>query len=267
MFCFFDVHAQYILAGCHQSGNYFIDIIPDTTLIGPYTHIPPQPPATYQIDIDGDNINDFELYSHGLWMNGGGGKQISIRSHRNFCQIALCCIDSCQVNIAKSLKKNDSINNTLIWSNDTLLYLSNASWSMPSYSCSYNGFINDSLGNYIAVRIISTLDTIYGWIKVTNVDWSSYTVQEFASNAHSYGIEDKKSDVSVYPIPTKDFVTIETQLPFYDLILYDQIGIEIIKQKLANMKTLLDLKNLRNGIYFIKCMRGNIIITKKIIKQ
>lgn len=265
--CFFNAHAQYVLAGRHQPGNNFIDIIPDTTLVGPYTHIPPQPPATFQIDIDADKINDFELYSLGVWVNSGGGQQISIRAHRNLCQIALCCIDTCQYKIAKSLQRNDTINKTLIWSNDTILYLSHTSWGMPAYSCFHNGFINDSLGNYLAVRIINTLDTIYGWIKVTNVDWSAYTVQEFASTSHSNSIEDIKNDFRVYPVPAKDVLTIETQIPFFNLILYNQFGIEILTKELKNLKTQVDLQDIKNGLYFIKLTRGNTVIIKKIIKQ
>jgi len=262
MLSFINGYTQYILAGHHQPGNYFFDIIPDTTLIGPNTHIPPQPPATYQIDINGDKINDFELYSLGYWMNGGGGTEISIRAHYNHCQIALCCIDSCQNKIAKSLERNDSISKNLTWSNDTILYLSHTFWNIEPYSCYYNGFINNSLGNYLAVRLIDPTDTIYGWIKVTNVDWSAYTVQEFASNTHSFGIESQRNDLRVYPVPTNDFIKIESQMPISDLILYNQFGIEIMQKKLANMKTMIYLKDLKNGIYFIKCLMDDKIITQ-----
>jgi len=267
LLCCFNARAQYILAGHHQPGSYFVDIIPDTTLTGPYTHIPPQPPATYQIDIDGDKIYDFELYSFGLWMNGGGSQEISIRAHRTSCQIAFGFIDPCNIKIAKSLRYNDSINKALNWSNDSILYLSHNSWSVQRYSCYYNGFINDTLSNYIAVRIINTTDTTYGWIKVTNVDWSSFTVQEFASTAHASGMGGIESALKVYPVPARDFIVVETQMPDFDFILFNEFGIKLIERNLSDTKTLIDLKGLMNGIYVIKCQRGNIVCTKKIIKQ
>lgn len=262
----FNGHTQSVLAGCHQSGDFFVDIIPDTTLVGPNTHIPPQPPATFQIDIDGDHSDDFELYSLGFWMNGGGGTQISIRARRSNCQIALCCTDSCQGNIARSLKKYDSIGMGLAWSSDTILYLSHTYWNLQPYSCYYNGFVNDSLGNYLAVRVMNTADTIYGWIKVTNIDWSAYTVQEFASSVQSSGIEERQNDVSVYPVPAKDFVMIETQMPCDEMTLYNQYGIELIKKRLAERKTRIDMRDLQNGIYFIQCRSGNSVVIKKIVR-
>jgi hypothetical protein len=264
---FMNAHAQFILAGNHQPGNHYVDIIPDTTLIGPYTHIPPQPPATFPIDLDGDNQNDFLLHSLGFWMNGGGSTKISIRAYRNNCQIALCCIDSCGGNIALSLIRNDSINERLNWSHDSILFLSHTRWDLSPYSCGYNGFVNNSLGNYLALRIINPQDTIYGWLKVTDVDWSAYTVQEFAGSSRSYGVVDRKNDTRVYPVPTKDFLNIETLKPDFTFILYDSYGTEVMKNVLREVKTRIDLRNVTNGLYVMKFCGENTVVVKKIIKE
>jgi hypothetical protein len=54
--------AQYIIAGEHSAANYFVDIIPDTTLTGPYNHPPGTlPPVVFPIDINGDSINEFSM--------------------------------------------------------------------------------------------------------------------------------------------------------------------------------------------------------------
>lgn len=265
---FLDGHAQYILAGQHQPGHYFVDLVPDTTLVGPNTHIPPLPAARFQIDIDGDSISDFELHSLGFWMNGGGHTEISIRSHRSDCQVALGYLDSCQLETAGSLQVNDTINNTLVWADDTILYLSHSSWSVGDYwSCMHNGFVNDTLGNYLAVRVNHPTDTLYGWIKVTNIDWSAYTVQEFACSREISGTEDRSTSTGIYPNPFCRSVTINSPEPGFNLVVYNQSGVIVISRKLLPGSSTIDLNDCLPGIYLFNLYKDDRIITKKLIKS
>ena len=97
---------------------------------------------------------------------------------------------------------------------------------------------------------------------------------------HSYKIESinttsdlNKANIDVFiafPNPTKDFLTLQFTggvLQDYIFILYDVTGRKIIQQTIKNKETMIELSNLKPGMYIIQIMqRNNIISVKKIIK-
>lgn len=271
-----NAYPQYFFAGQHNASNYFVDINPDLTLIGPNnSYADTIPAATFQIDINGDGINDFSFYSSGWWVNGWGDSEISIKvSDTNTCQIAYGYTDTCQTpnstyflyKIAKSLSKNDSINNNLDWVSSKL-FLTYTNWAFMVFNCAHNGFVSDSLGNYIGVRMLRTNDTLYGWIKITNINFLTFTLQEFACSKNSIGIREHKDFTNIYPIPTNNSVIVETQLSDCDLVIYSQYGIEIMKKKLFIGKNVIDLSRNEHGVYIFKILKDNFLAIKKIIKQ
>ena len=274
--CTVDAYSQYFLAGRHNTGNYYFDIDPDTTLTGPNVHAVPLPAAIFDIDINGDGVKDFYLYSYGSWINGTGYSKITINGSNPNSQIAFGYSDTCHTpnstyhlfRIAKSLRKNDTINDNLEWRNDSALYLTYTEWLVnPYYSCNHSGFNNDTLGNYLGVRLIRPLDTIYGWIKITNINFLTFAVQEFASSKNCTGIDEQTAHAGIYPIPTRNIVTIETPFPGYDLNVYNQYGMKLLQKRGIPTKTQLDLSGKANGIYIIKLFKASAIILKKIIKQ
>ena len=276
MGCTLGVNAQSFLAGQHSASNYYVDFNPDTTMTGPNNHELPWLPATrFDIDINGDGINDFELYSYGSWSNGAGDSELSIKIHdTSTSQVAFGHMDTCFLpnstyfldKMAKSLTKNEPINSYLVWLN-TNLFLTYTFWEGMSIDCQDNGFINDTLGNYLAVRMVRPHDTLYGWIKLTNVNFLTFTVQEFACSKNCTGLDEYKDFARIYPVPTNRLVTIETPLPDLDLVVYNQYGMEVMKKRLPSGKTLIDLSHQANGIYFFKLLSGDSYIVRKIIKQ
>ena len=139
--------------------------------------------------------------------------------------------------------------------------------AVTSVNCESNGFANDSLGNYIAVRMLRPNDTLYGWIKLTNVNFLKFTLQEFACTKNCTGIDEYKDFARIYPVPTTGTLTIETQLPGADLVVYNQYGMEIMKKKLVSKKTPIDLGQEADGIYFFKLFSGGSFIVRKTIKD
>jgi len=274
-----DSHSQFILAGQHNSSNYFYDIIPDTSLTGPNNHATSDPPAVYRIDINGDGVLDFYLYAVGFWSNGMGNTTIAIKSYdTSNNQIAYGYYDTCYYvytdtsiyflhEIAKSLEVNDSINNKLEWSNNIGLYLAYTNWMLMVANCEGNGFSNDPPGNHIAVRICQPNDTLYGWIKVTNINYLTFTVQEFACSKTFLGIEEQDESIKIFPIPTHNNVEIETRFSDYDLFVYNQDGLELVKKKNTSRKTQIQLGNQPAGVYVVKIVKDNTVIVKKILKQ
>jgi hypothetical protein len=63
-------YPKYFLAGQRNATDYYIDIVPDTTLVGPDNHSENLPPAKFNIDIDGNGVNDLYLSAIGAWANG-----------------------------------------------------------------------------------------------------------------------------------------------------------------------------------------------------
>ncbi len=120
--------------------------------------------------------------------------------------------------------------------------------------------------SFLTVRMLRTLDTLYGWIKLTNVNFLTFTVQEFACSKNSTGIGEYNDFARIYPVPTNNTVTIETLLPGTDLIVYNQYGVVITKKRLVPGKTLLDLSQEANGIYFFKFFSGKSFMVRKIMK-
>ncbi|MCX6306489.1 MAG: T9SS type A sorting domain-containing protein [Bacteroidetes bacterium] len=269
--------AQYILAGKHNPGNYYMDITPDTALTGPNNHPPVNlPPAVYSIDINGDNIKDFSLYAYGSWVNGTGDTKVCIKnSDTTKWQMAFGYSDTCYeqtpyyalFNMAKSLKLNDTIDGRLLWRNDPELLLTYTAWLVMNYSCDHNAFVNDSMGNYIGVRLLRPSDTIYGWIKITNVNYLSYTLQEFAFERSMTGMEDLNDSIKTFANPSNGRITIQTLLPGFDLTVYNILGIEVLPKMSVEGISYIDLSEKANGIYFFKFHRNNSTFVKKIIKH
>jgi hypothetical protein len=167
---------------------------------------------------------------------------------------------------AKSLRSGDTISSKLTWYNDSILPLYRYSWSSGYGGCATKTFENDSLGNYIGVRIISATDTVYGWIKVTNVNFLSFTVQEFAFGKNTSGIEERLSDVKAFPSPFTGAFNIETPFPVFDLMVYDQYGALLLRKDNISGNTQVDLSDRNSGIYFLKLIAGKTVLVRKIIK-
>lgn len=76
------------------------------------------------------------------------------------------------------------------------------------------------------------------------------------------------SSISIYPNPAIDKFTIEIpqMTEIYTLTIYDINGQAIDKQLIKEIKTQIDISNLKNGMYFLKLNTDKIEIIRKLIK-
>jgi len=85
------------------------------------------------------------------------------------------------------------------------------------------------------------------------------------------GIEENNAEdvFVIYPNPSSDFITIETPLNTdnSELTIYNISGQQIIKQKMNNAKTLVNIEDLRSGIYFLRVINDNTISVLKFVKE
>jgi hypothetical protein len=110
-------------------------------------------------------------------------------------------------------------------------------------------------------------DTIYGWIKVTGINFLTFTVQEFACTMNSTGIGKKSSFSRIFPNPANDFLRIESPGTDGEILVYNLLGEEIMRKKSISQHTSIDFRDMPHGLYLIRLMNGNIVETHTFIKR
>lgn len=102
----------------------------------------------------------------------------------------------------------------------------------------------------------------------TNIDPASNfdTNCNFSCSSATTEISENTVEINIYPNPTKNYFTIETQQPQL-ITVYSVLGKEILTNNI-NSSTVIDLSELPSGIYFLNATNDHgEVSTKKIIKQ
>lgn len=107
--------------------------------------------------------------------------------------------------------------------------------------------------NYVAFKIIPNGD--HKAVTINNAKWKS-------ANLSVGGFE--KNLVKVYPNPTTDYVTIQSEKRVAQVNLYNQLG-----QLVSNQGSdVLDLTKVSTGVYFAEILfENNVSVTKRVIKK
>ena len=140
-------------------------------------------------------------------------------------------------------------------------------WIMAVYEVGGNSSdVNGSAtGNTVYYQTL-----IYGSAIPTNASsFSSYTGQDFSCflgidcgntlSIENFNLVDK---ISIFPNPTSDYISISNLDNSESYLIVNQLGQKILKGTYNNNK--IDIRNLTNGIYFLKFESGN---TFKFIKK
>lgn len=79
----------------------------------------------------------------------------------------------------------------------------------------------------------------------------------------------KKDKITIYPNPTKNYFTIESDIAITEVKIYNTLGVCIFNNsEIETTKTEIDISNQPNGIYFIKLIGNkNEMISKKLVKE
>ena len=167
------------------TGIRYVDIIPDDTIIiveypdfnfrkstNPYNYVIRSINsinffnATRNLDLDNDNVSDFEL----VFTRSDPG----IMGYKNWrleikpLGMNSICVTESGNNWADSLKYNDTISNINNWSDSTVL-LFDHQWSLNSPNSpiiSTKGYWYDNDSIYLAVKIVKDSNQLYGWIDI-----------------------------------------------------------------------------------------------------
>jgi hypothetical protein len=261
---------QVFLAG--QNLSHYVDIIPDTLI--DYSCVTHYSTESYQIDLNGDSQNDFEIKGVCSVSPGSSSQFISISTLNVESYIRAGRIDSSYntymawwmtAPMAQPLQYNDSINSiNSKWG--TNLYLSKSYSITGSYLYAHDW--DSPNDQYIGVKIQNATDTIYGWIRVNC--YAGCNLKDFSASSSIIGIETFEfQEPVIYPNPCTDKIYFEgkdqskTELSLYDLC-GKQVAESIInKGELSQI----NISALSNGIYILKVQGENYVKNKKIIIQ
>jgi hypothetical protein len=119
-----------------------------------------------------------------------------------------------------------------------------------SGSCDGNG--------QITIRAYSMLDTTIYADKVINVSNQGENCETPVSSVES-------ESISVYPNPSADKISIESDDEIHSVTIYNMEGEELIKKD--NEFNDLNINNLKSGVYIINIETSNAVIIDKLIKK
>jgi len=271
-FCF-TINAQNIIAGQHNTSDYYHDYIPDTIIQQAY------PGGDFYIDINYDNINDFRFT-----LNPGSGALgwqyywVYITALNNN-EIALAyndtCLDTNQVylynrGIARHYDNNDTIDSTANWVNK--VYIEYVDSPYLGYSCWGSYGVSPS---YVGLKVIKWTDTLYAWIGVKSLTVDYYysiyylTLGSYACNKGNVGLQQisfNSSECNIYPNPTIGNLKIETMQKSTIEILNTE-G-QILKSiATSDNATTIDISSFASGMYFVKVKTEKGVAVKKFVKN
>jgi len=278
------IFGQSIHSGIWDNNDYHFNYNPDTNLYQPQNNNV----NILEIDLNGDGTNDFRLST--LFRDGSQWyweKRIEIEG-LNQNQIAYSQIDSCVSNdippifvyttySPRELNYNDIIDTNLNWT-DSLVNMSFTEFDADfptnmGFSCSRISLFQSDTG-YIATRIIESNDTLYGWIKISNVNYASCVIHEFACNKNINGVNnyDLFSAVNIYPNPSSGYIKFEylnSTTKIKSIKVYNSVG-QMKKHYFVNGNNgQIDLSFLSDGLYllYVETSFGDTGMKKIIIKR
>ena len=119
--------------------------------------------------------------------------------------------------------------------------------------------------NNLNLACIEVDDASYSNANWTNIDATSSFSSNCNNSCSTVSIDEyNASDFSIYPNPTSDQLTIESELDINEVSIVDLTGKTILT---SSYEAHINVANLSAGVYFIKLINDNKTVTKKFIKQ
>lgn len=179
--------------------------------------------ANYYLDLDKDGLDDIRVYVFNSGGLGGNSSGTSVYFY-NGCEIAYDHTDTSYYqncswspginDVPKVFSPGDTLSDFAEWKNSGMT-LANSGYLMSPNSppCNYNYPGISGTNVYIGLRLVTVSDTVYGWIKFSQLGVGSFSVEEVASNAHVDSIPVSVGNpLSELNVDCKQNLTIDPQI-------------------------------------------------------
>ncbi|MFK7906245.1 MAG: T9SS type A sorting domain-containing protein [Chitinophagales bacterium] len=135
---------------------------------------------------------------------------------------------------------------------------------------------------YVGVRFKKGTDMHYAWVLVAFDDEDNLTVKSFAyettpnkgieagDTGFPTSIEDMEAyNISVFPNPTSDYLSIEngSNEALKNVSVFSQEGRLVMESRNVDSFNKIDMRELKQGMYFLVLQSENAVMRKKILKK
>lgn len=271
--------AQSIIAGQYDQDDYYFNFEPGILLEPVYPDPWPES-EIFPLDINNDGTIDISFqtyyseanfYHHRTWVDLGYHCEIAISTDTCYVDTTAaypdCLYAQDEINeVAKIFQVGEIIGESNNWKYKDdytwISYVFRHWWCWPL--CTH--IITPAI---IGVRIFVDTDTLYGWVKLTDVESYRFTIDKYACNTTTMGIQEMELSVQVFPTPAREVLYIST--PWYSdeatIYLYDQNGREIYTEKISGRKNEINISPFPAGMYILKYSYQQKVLMRKVLKQ
>ncbi len=233
----------------------------------------------FYLDINNDNINDFEFYAYEYGSSGTFTFESSLTSMDSTYFVKTTILDSVfyggtwhpwPYDIVEQFDYGDTINNNYIYSTwDAIAYYyDNPNWPFIAL---YDYWIGAGY-KYIGFKKIINGITYWGWIQIIVNDYANMTIKDYAFSDNIVSIKEDllKNHVQIFPNPTSDIINI-MNISINSYAISDYTGRKIINRQanmnFANSCYSIDVSKLKQGIYLLEINTDEGDKTFKFIKN
>jgi len=219
----------------------------------------------FDLDIDGDGINEFIIE------NGGSFTQI----------------DGGTLTGTIISQPNNGYNYALNFSEGTMIDASAAGFSFGSvgslcyaagFDLTFCGEDNSTPDGFAGISFVDVDgNTHFGWVRLEGVTSSTFTITEFAYEATPdtpiatgdgvLSLEDNTIEGFTSFVDTNNILNLNAQTPLSNISIYNITGQEVLSRSLSNTNETIDLNTLSTGVYIARVAVEGIETAIKFVKR
>jgi len=272
MSCYLHSQVLQVYNAGYSLTNY-VDIVPDTLIN--WINVIQGSYESYDIDINGDMVNDFRIEAKYVQALGWSSRTIGVISLNPNSYALLGRYDSVYVGynsswwitrVAQPLTYADTINSfTSVWYNGYLTLTEN------SIKFGTSKYVTDWISpddQYIGIKYLDSTDTIFGWLRVNIPIVNHCLVKDYSFSAlHTNIIETASDRFNIYPNPASQKIFIErTNSEEMEVRLFNMEGRLIMGTMVSrSIITEIDVSGIRRGAYILKLTSNDNSFNRKIV--